>query len=67
MKDKLLKETRQLGLILANKFTSTLILPQKETKFSKSYQEIITKWWKPSKTVFKPQIRKKPDLFCYGY
>ena len=46
-RNKLLKETRQLGLILANKFIRYSTSSSKgKLKFSKNYQKIITKWWK---------------------
>ena len=62
-RNKLLKETRQLGLILANKFIRYSNSSSKgKLNFRKTIRKSLQSGGSLYKTVFKPQIRKKPRL-----
>ena len=62
-RNKLLRETRQLGLILANKFIRYSNSSSKgKLNFRKTIRKSLQSGGSLYKTVFKPQIRKKPRL-----
>ena len=62
-RNKLLRETRRLGLILANKFIRYSNSSSKgKLNFRKTIRKSLQSGGSLYKTVFKPQIRKKPRL-----